>query len=117
LEKTLLEADNVIWVQTQLADGAGIGIYPRHAPLLAETVPAPLHYADESGEHTLDLEGGILQIEGDRVTIFTSGLAGDEIIEEEPDDGHARFDRLAYTLLTTLGAKPGGVFGIDDEAG
>ena len=73
--KTLLNVEGVAWVQARLADGGGIGIYPGHAPLLAETVTAPLRYADGSGEHALHLEEGILQVDGDGVTIFTSGLA------------------------------------------
>jgi F-type H+-transporting ATPase subunit epsilon len=71
--ETLLDAEEVAWVQARLADGGGIGIYPGHAPLIAETVTAPLRYADPSGEHTLDLEGGILQVDRDGVTILTSG--------------------------------------------
>ena len=71
--KTLLEVERVAWVQARLADGGGIGIYPGHAPLLAETVTAPLRYADGSGEHALGLEAGILQVDHDGVTIFTSG--------------------------------------------
>ncbi|MCK4315602.1 MAG: F0F1 ATP synthase subunit epsilon, partial [Anaerolineae bacterium] len=73
--KTLLDVEGVAWVQARLADGGGIGIYPSHAPLLAESVTAPLRYADDSGEHTLDLEAGILQVDRDGATIFTSGLA------------------------------------------
>jgi F0F1-type ATP synthase epsilon subunit len=72
--ETLLDVEEVAWVQARLADGGGIGIYPRHAPLLAETVTAPLRYADSSGEHTLGVEAGILQVDGDGVTILTSGL-------------------------------------------
>jgi len=63
--ETLLDVEGVAWVQSHLADGGGIGIYPGHAPLLAETVTAPLRYAGPSGEHTLDLEAGILQVDGD----------------------------------------------------
>ena len=113
--KTLLDVAEVAWVQVQLSDGGGIGIYPGHAPLLAETVTAPLRYADELGEHALDLEAGILQVEGDGVTIFTSGLAQTSKVSEtarlsspkssEVSDG-ARFDRLARALLTTLQAQP-----------
>ena len=113
--KTLLDVAEVAWVQVQLSDGGGIGIYPGHAPLLAETVTAPLRYADELGEHALDLEAGILQIEDDGVTIFTSGLAEISEVSEtaqlispkssEVSDG-ARFDRLARALLTTLQAQP-----------
>jgi len=70
--KMLLEVEGVAWVQARLADGGGISVYPGHAPLLAETVTAPLRYADGSGEHALDLEAGILQVDRDGVTIFTS---------------------------------------------
>jgi F0F1-type ATP synthase epsilon subunit len=105
--KTLLDVAEVDWVQVQLSDGGGIGIYPGHAPLLAETVTAPLRYADGLGEHALDLEAGVLQVEGDGVTIFTSGLAQTSEVSEtsEVSDG-ARFDRLARALLTTLQAQP-----------
>jgi F-type H+-transporting ATPase subunit epsilon len=113
--KTLLDLAEVAWVQVQLSDGGGIGIYPGHAPLLAETVTAPLRYADELGEHALDLEAGILQVEGDGVTIFTSGLAQTSEVSEtarlsspkssEVSEG-TRFDRLARALLTTLQAQP-----------
>ncbi len=113
--ETLLDVAEVAWVQVQLSDGGGIGIYPGHAPLLAETVTAPLRYADELGEHALDLEAGILQVERDGVTIFTSGLTQTSEVSEtarlsskssEVSDG-ARFDRLARALLTTLQAQPG----------
>ena len=106
--ETLLDVVEVAWVQVQLSDGGGIGIYPGHAPLLAEMVTAPLRYADEWGEHALDLEAGILQVEPDGVTIFTSGLAQTSEVSEtsEVSDG-ARFDRLARALLTTLQARPG----------
>lgn len=104
--ETLAEVEGVKWVQALLADGCGISIWPGHAPLLAETVTAPLRYADATGEHTLDLEVGILQVDRDGVTIFTSGLA------QPPADskpaggwGEARFDRLTQTLLATLGAS------------
>jgi F0F1-type ATP synthase epsilon subunit len=105
--KTLLDVAEVAWVQVQLSDGGGIGIYPGHAPLLAETVTAPVRYADESGEHALDLEAGILQVELDGVTIFTSGTAQTSEVSEtsEVSDG-AHFDRLARALFTTLQTQP-----------
>ena len=53
-EQTLLDVQRVAWVQVQLADGGPIGVYPGHAPLLAETTAAPLRYQDPSGEHALD---------------------------------------------------------------
>jgi F0F1-type ATP synthase epsilon subunit len=105
--EVLLDVADVAWAQVQLADGGGIGIWPGHAPLLAETVTAPLRYADAAGEHSLDLEAGILQIGRDGVTIFTSGLAGDAAVQMPTEDERkVRFDRLARALLSTLGAQP-----------
>lgn len=72
--ETLLEAEGVRWVHVQLVDGSGISIWPGHAPLLGETVSAPLRYADDQGEHALDLAAGILQVDRSGVTVFTTGL-------------------------------------------
>lgn len=104
--ETLLDVAEAAWVQVQLSDGGGIGIYPGHAPLLAETVAAPVRYADESGEHALDLEAGILQVELDGVMIFTSGTAQPESLKAPSDSEGAHFDRLARALFTTLQTQP-----------
>jgi F0F1-type ATP synthase epsilon subunit len=135
--RTLAQAEDVAWVQARLADGCGIGIYPGHAPLLAETVTAPLRYADPTGEHALDLEAGILQIERGSVTIFTrrtngrrfnvrnvrSGLARREDTgrEHSPQTSQAgeerRFDRLAQALLDTLQEDADEVLGLENGQG
>ncbi len=130
--RTLLDAGNVAWVQARLADGGGIGVYPGHAPLLAETVTAPLRYADPAGEHTVDLEAGILEIRQGSVTVLTNGLArdagtadvdrvsadiGPDRLPDRPrsasDASEARFDRLAQALLDTLGEQADEVLGTD----
>ena len=118
--RTLLDATPVMWLQAHLADGAPIGIYPSHAPLLAETVSGPLRYADASGEHALDLAPGILQVGDGEATLLTSGIpqathAGDKPQPAETSQGQ-RFDRLARQLMITLRAQPGGVLDMDDEA-
>jgi len=116
--KTLLDVEEVAWVQAHLADGGGIGIYPGHAPLLAETVTAPLRYADRSGEHALHLEAGILQVNRDGVTIFTSGPAQTcEIPETLQVSESTRFDQLARTLLTAMQAQPGEMPGLSEAGG
>lgn len=114
--ETLLDVEEVAWVRARLADGGGISIYPGHAPLLAETVTAPLRYANGSGEHVLELEAGILQVDRDGVTIFTSGLTQtSEVFETSEVSEDKRFDRLARTLLTAMPAQPGGVEDAGDE--
>lgn len=110
--ETILETEGVRWVQAQLADGGGIGVRPGHAPLLAETVTAPLRYADTEGEHVLDLEAGILQIELGSVTVYTSGRTRGSQVQEAPEG--TRFDRLARALLVALKAQPERVLDTDD---
>lgn len=105
--QTLLETEGVTWVQARLADGGPIGIYPGHAPLLAETVTAPLHYANASGEHAIDLDAGILQVGSEGVTIFAGSAKPGEGLEPSQgpeDEGH--FDRLERELMTALDAQP-----------
>jgi F0F1-type ATP synthase epsilon subunit len=106
--ESLLEAEDVSWVQARLADGCGIGIYPGHAPLLAETVDAPLRYADEAGEHNFEVEAGILQIDDDNaVTVLTSGASrasseSSTIPTVAEDTEEREFHRLAEELLNRL---------------
>lgn len=117
--ETVLEVEKVAWIQARLADGGGIGIYPGHAPLTAETVSAPLRYADPSGERAIDLEAGILLVEADGVTIFTSGPAQTSQVSRTLVSDEARFDRLAQALLATMQARPTEMpdlgLGVDDE--
>lgn len=102
----LYEIIAVQWIELQLADGGGIGIWPGHAPLLAETVTGPLRYVDEAGEQAVGLAAGILLITAEgQVTIFTSGLAEVDEVQrplppEEDDQEQKRYGRLVRTLLT-----------------
>lgn len=122
--ETLLDLGQAAWVQVRLADGGPIGVYPGHAPLLAETITAPLRYADPSGEHVVDLEAGILQVDGDGVTVFTSGSHRAREGSQPPLDsesgagagsGEMRFDRLARALLTAVRAQPEEILNAVDE--
>ena len=114
--QVLLEAEGVAWVQARLADGGPIGIYPGHAPLLAETVVAPLRYADTSGEHTIDLGAGILQVSEENVTVFAGSAKPGEGSGPLPDlESDKHFDRLAQELLAKLNAQPDGVLNSEAE--
>jgi F0F1-type ATP synthase epsilon subunit len=100
-----------------LADGRGITIYPGHAPLLAETVTAPIRYADEGGEHGFDAEAGILHVDRAQVTIFTSASSEVEAAPEPfamPEQ--RRFERLARELRDRLEDEPNAVLpdGLND---
>lgn len=115
-ERTLLEAEGVTQVQAQLADGGPIGVYPGHAPLLAETIAAPLRYADASGEHTIDLGAGILQVHGEGVTVFAGPQTSrvSETLEVPAGDRH--FDRSVHQLLAKLNAQPDSVLDAEQQA-
>jgi len=105
--ETLLEVQKAAWVHLRLVDGTGLTIYPGHAPLLAETVTAPLSYADDAGEHVFNAEAGILQVDGNRVTILTSGESKAEAAPKtRAVSEERRFERLAQELRDRLEEGP-----------
>ncbi len=112
----LLELDGVAWVQVELADGGSIGIWPEHAPLVAETVRGTLRWADAQGEHRRALEAGILDIAHNRVTIMTMGFAGQEDRGRVPEGAgtQAAFVRLVRAFLSEMGPYSKAV---EDEEG
>ncbi len=108
--EVLLEIKEADWVKVALADGGAIGIYPGHAPLLAETVTAPIRYADVEGQHTFEVRAGILEIDRHEVTVYTTGSAQPSEIEgavEQQEE--TRFDRLTRELLARLEDEPEGI--------
>lgn len=111
----LLELDGVAWVQVELADGS-IGIWPGHAPLVAETVRASLRWADAQGEHRRALEAGVLEIAHNRVTIMTMGFASREDREHVAEGAgtEAAFARLLRAFLSGIGPYSKAV---EDEEG
>ena len=72
---TVLDAQGVAWVQAQLAGVGPITILPGHAPLLAETVTAPLHYRDGSGVHSLLVDAGVLRVQRGQVVVYTTAAS------------------------------------------
>jgi F0F1-type ATP synthase epsilon subunit len=97
----LLDQAGVTEVYAQLADGGGIGILPGHGPLLAETVVGTLRYVNGDGEHTLQLQAGVLRVDSGRVTLYTTGRSefGTEPERHEQTAEEGRLVRLARTLL------------------
>jgi len=127
--KTLLDVANVSKVRLKLADNGWLSIYPRHAPLLAETLAGPVTYtttgARDEAEATfsLSLSESILQIEENNVTLFSGGeltaataIMGEESDADTVDADAAHFDRLARVLMLSLQALPTEALG-DFESG
>jgi F0F1-type ATP synthase epsilon subunit len=105
-------------VHVRLADGAGITIYPGHAPLLAETLPGSLRYADATGEREIDVQAGILQVGGDLVTIFTSGSWESTDQPAPTADAEERsFERLAGELQARLAGESRAILERERETG
>ena len=73
----LVHDEHVSWIQARLADGATIGIWPGHAPLLAETVAGLVRYlvrySDGEVEHSLLLRAGLLHIDSTSATVLVPG--------------------------------------------
>lgn len=116
--ETIVSAESVSIVRARLTDGGWIGILPRHAPLIAETVAGDLRYRDAGGEHTVCLAAGILHVEQDCVTVLTSGYAQQDAEAGNTSETEMRFDRLAEALLNRGNSNletgpPGGAAGDD----
>ena len=103
--QTVVDVEQVRWVHVNLTGAAALTIWPGHASLLAETASEALQYADAAGTHTLDLPAGVLQVQGNMVTLFLAGTLGEQAWLEEEDE---RFERLAETMLVKRSALPSG---------
>jgi F0F1-type ATP synthase epsilon subunit len=103
--ETVIDAEQVQWIHVKLVQAKTLTIWPGHARLLAETTTEALRYADTSGEHVVDLPGGILQVWDNTVTLFLAGTLGQRAWSQAPEK---RFERLADTMLhdrAGLGAR------------
>ena len=69
-ERSVLVVEAVQKVRLKLGDGGWLSIYPRHAPLIAETLGGALHYVTADGEQVRELPAGLLHVTPAQVTIF-----------------------------------------------
>ncbi|QRN83637.1 hypothetical protein JR338_02460 [Chloroflexota bacterium] len=68
-----LEVEHLLEVVVPLADGGPIGIRPKHAPLIAETIRGTIQYQTEEKPFEVELLAGILSIRDNIVTILSAG--------------------------------------------
>lgn len=101
-ESTLLEADGISKVRIPLIGGGSIGIHPGHLPLLAETGTGEVEFGQEGYTESVDLRAGILQVQADQVTIYTSGFSTEPDLKGSEYDRPARRDQLADDLEQRL---------------
>lgn len=67
-EGTLLE-DSADRVTMQALDGS-LGVLSGHTPMIAALKAGSVRYHNESGEHSLDIVGGIAEVARNKVTII-----------------------------------------------
>jgi F0F1-type ATP synthase epsilon subunit len=97
--ETLLEVGGVDWVHVELAGDRSLTIWPGHLPMMGQTVPAAVRYADAEDEHEIELPAGIVQMDENKVTMFLAGEAG------EGGPLPLRFDRLSEALVASVGRE------------
>ena len=98
--ESLLDVAPVDWVHVELVDGEPLTIWPGHMPMLGETAPAALRYADASGTHTVECPPGILHLSGHTVTLFVAAAVGEQTWAEQ--ERARRYTRLSETLIASL---------------
>ena len=99
-EETLLETEKAGKVRLALADGGSIGIHPGHHPLLAETQDGPVEYGEEDYTEAVPVRAGILHVETDQVTIYTSGWASES--KDAPSDKSGSLEEALQDLEQDL---------------
>lgn len=97
-EKQLLLKENLTCIRASLIDGE-IGIKLHHALLLGETVSGPVFFSGEDHEDMIKIQAGILKIDQNGVTIFTSGLLEEKSEPKIIVGESIQFKRLTQDLL------------------
>lgn len=67
-EGTLLE-DSADRITLTALDGS-LGILPGHTPMIAALQAGPVRYRNQTGDHTMDIPGGIAEVARNQVTII-----------------------------------------------
>ena len=100
-EGILHKIDNLNTIIAPLADGFPLGIKPRHAPLIAETVQGTIKYRSHYREDSIELHPGVLDIRNNEVVILTAGETS-EVPEETTPEVEREYNRLMQTLLQRM---------------
>ncbi len=91
-----VEADHLLEIIVPLADGGTIGIRPKHAPLIAETISGPVQYQTKDELIKVDILAGILSIRDNLVTILSAGIT--EEANNHVESSADPYDALAQVL-------------------
>ena len=84
-----------------LADGKRVTVWAGHRPMLAETIPGPVRYAEPAGEYAEWRPAGIVAVQERTVTLFLGSVVG----EQSHEPRVACFGSLSEALVELLVAK------------
>ena len=98
--ESLLDVDHVKWVHVDLVEDTALTIWPGHLPMLGETIPAALRYADREGTHSVECPPGIVHVHGRTVTLYVAAAVGALTLEEQEQS--RQYTRLSETLIASL---------------
>lgn len=99
-EAVLLEVEDVTHLRAVLSDGGSIGIRPGHHPLLADTLDGDVVYTQDGEQHALAVRAGILRVEPEQATLYTSGRVEEKTAP--PAAEPTRLDELTRELEEQL---------------
>ena len=103
-EEVLFDEDNIRDIRLPMGDGGSIGVHPEHHPLIGEIGRGLVMYGQDEPIEETAVEAGIVLVEKDVITIFTSGWLDEEQLSGSPAPVE-NFDRLAG-LLGEYGQQP-----------
>jgi len=87
--------DEVVDSVRLTATDGGMGVYPKHAGMVAALDPGELSYKTSKGEEVLFVAGGFAEVRGDTVRVLTtSGEPWTEIDEERAHKAEERAKEL-----------------------
>ena len=99
-DKYVLKSDAISYVEAVTLWG-GVGILPRHAPLIAALKEAPLKYRDAEGiAHFLCIQGGFMEVKDNKVVVMTEAAeTADEIdVDRAEASDEVDMDRVMGSL-------------------
>lgn len=89
-DKFVLKSDEVSYVEAVTLWG-GLGILPRHAPLISALKEAPLKYRDAEGApHFLCVQGGFLEVKDNKVVVMTEAAEPADEIDVDRAEASAK---------------------------
>jgi F0F1-type ATP synthase epsilon subunit len=99
-DQVILNVKKVRMVRTRLRGDSWLSIYPNHAPLIAELLPGKLVYSADDQQEEIDLPAGIMQVNENKIKIFTGSSLHSETSDEVSKV--QQFDNLSRMLMQSL---------------